>query len=157
MSTGTHIRRTYIASTHTLAAYPERGEVSGMDRTRVRVAPSEGRARAGAIDAGTPTVIEPRRQRGLLVVETQRREDPRADASVIGSTHRPAHRERANACEHARRTRTGTMTSCTRVNGGSMTSQLPDNEKARRANTGLSQEASLVVTVGIRSDRRQTA
>jgi hypothetical protein len=34
---------------------------------------------------------------------------------------------------------------------------LPDNKKARCANTGLLQEVSLVVFVGTRSDRRQTA
>jgi hypothetical protein len=68
---------------------------------------------------------------------------------------------RANACERQGRIISlGAMTTRTSVNGTPMTrcmKHLPENEKDRCANTGLLQEVSLVVTVGIRSDRRQTA
>jgi hypothetical protein len=85
-------------------------------------------------------------------------------ASVIDVEHAGTDEgERANACTRqgqGQHIDSSAMTTSTSVNGRPMTrnvKHLPDKEKDRCANTGLLQEVSLVVTVGIRSDRRQTA
>jgi hypothetical protein len=127
-----------------------------MDRTCVLISPTGEHGRAGAIGAGSqpPTGAEPE------FVKTQRRVRQRREASVIGPTPSPERRERANACDGNRGIGPGAMTTTTSVNGTPMTSKsrtLQDKEKDRCANTGLSQEVSLVVPVGTRSDRRQTA
>jgi len=154
---GAHICRTYIASGWTPAAYADHGPGSGMDHTGAAGLPSGEPARAGAVGAGS----QPPTGTVVAFADVQRRVRQRREVftSVIGSTPRPMPSERANACD-GRGIGNAAMTTVTSVNGTPMTNGitlLPNTEKARCANTGLSQEVSLVVTVGIRSDRRQTA
>jgi len=159
-----HICRTYTASTGAATAYAERGEESGMDRTRAHIVLSGADAWARAIGAGSPTGTDPCRPRpGDAREQRERRVSQREEQPVIGSTLlRRTHRERANACERTRGTGRGTMATRTCVHGQPMTptrksANLPEKEKDRCANTGLLRRVSWVVTVGIRSDRRQTA
>jgi hypothetical protein len=130
-----------------------------MDRTRVVASPLGEAIRARAIDAGGRQ--QPLAGIGTNVVRGLRGQGAnrqRSTMSVIAAGMMPGQgRERANARGGRGIDRTTMMghTSIT-VDGRPMT-LAPDKEKARCANTGPLLDKSLVVPVGIRSDRRQTA
>jgi hypothetical protein len=156
MSATPRITRTYIASMRTPAAYAVGGGASGRDRARVSTSRMGDGGQAGAIGAGS----HPPSGTGETVSKEQGRDHQRKELST-GVINREHTGGRANACTDRG---SGAVTTGTSVNGTPMTrdlrmrvKHLPDKEKDRCANTGLLQEVSLVVTVGIRSDRRQTA
>ncbi len=167
--TSPRINRTYTASGGTVPAYPYRGELSasrearwGIDLRGFGVLPT-----AVVIGAGSPIRTE-------QTDCAHRERSHRSRSSIVtGNRAEEQGSSRRNVCANTQHGRSairiaGTGTSTTRMNGWpvTMTSRkqmpvIPDNKKARCANTGLLQEVSLVVTVrnafGIRSDRRQTA
>ena len=158
MSVPSRIGRPYMASSGTPATYPVNASARalGMDHTRMVASPTGEGIRARAIDAGgrrqPPARIEDQ------VCEIQGVDRQRSEMSVIASATTPGQeRERANARGQSGIARaTMTASASTIVNGKPMT-PAPAKEKARCANTGPLLDKSLVVTVGIRSDRRQTA
>lgn len=159
----TWIRRPYTASGEWKETYPEEGR-AGRDRGRMAAATVGGRAQAPAIGAGpTGTGMWRMFSRPMRRdTEQQRRDRQRREAAVIATTMRGQDRGRANAHGRAQRIADAALMIRTSVNGRPMTgtrerANLPGKEKDRCANTGPFLSKSLVVTVGIRSDRRQTA
>ena len=141
------INRTYTASDRTLAAYPYGGALagSGLDH--------RGRRSTLVIGAGSPTAPTM-----MIETRTRRTHSYRPEAAGEGVTGTGIMRWRvcANTPDsHAGdRSQTARTASTISKTGTGMTTTcemqvLPENEKDRCANTGLSQEESSVIVVGI--------
>ena len=145
------INRTYTASAGTPTAYPYGGELAGSGIEH------RGRQLASVLGAGSPTGPDGFRIAAMRHEQGRRRQrlptvvhDGAAETGVSrqrvcantpdGQTGIPGHDARTTIARPMFGTGM-TMTRTMRV--------LPENEKDRCANTGLSQEESSVVVIGI--------
>ena len=145
------ISRTYTASVHTPSAYPYGGELagSGIDHS--------GQGMATVIGAGSPTGPN---GDAIAAMRHEKRSVRQRLSTVVRDGAREIVEEGWRVCANTPDGRTridrlawGT-TSARPMIGTKMTTTrekrvLPENEKDRCANTGLSQEESSVIVVGI--------
>lgn len=154
------INRTYTASERTLSAYPYGGELTTA-RQAVSGIDHRGQDLSLAIGAGTPTGPTMNEEDGraghrLAEGEKTRQDLPevfRDRASGTGMTYGTVCANTPAGMAGSRSRAAGTTTTMSMIGTGMTETRLmrvlPEHEKDRCANTGLSQEASSVVVIGI--------
>lgn len=125
--------------------------VSGFDRIRM-----SRKGQAAAIGAGTPNGSD---RRAMCSGDEKEREGCQHAECIVERMHhgRFGYRDMCANTSPVRESSLRPFETTIRISKTGRPMTVADKEKDRCANTGLLRKVSLVVTFGIRSDRRQTA